>query len=314
MTTVRKLLEKINIGPEEADFKLNEPMALHTTFKVGGPADLWVRPKGPHAEELVLRVRSACRQEGIPFFVLGGGANIVVADKGIRGVVLDTSGMNEVEIRSDEEYPLLWARAGISIEELMNISLKRSLGGLEFLSGMPGSLGGALWMNARCYGSSISDVLLCADVLNERDERITIPYSESAFGYKRSPFQEPGLFILSALIKMHHDSPDRLQAKMAELRADREQRGHYRLPCAGSAFKNNYDYGKPSGQVLDELGLRGMRIGGAQLANWHGNIIVNTGNALASDIKKLAEALKAAAMRELGLELDCEILFVGDWS
>lgn len=311
MVTVRKLFEKINIGGElEGELRFDEPLSLHTTFRVGGPADAWFRPSGPRAVEAMSAVLRSAAAEGVPIFILGGGANVVVSDSGVRGVVLDTTGLTGCEFES----PLIVrVRAGTSVDRAAEECASRALGGLEFLAGMPGSMGGAVWMNARCYGKSISDVLVETEILDEAFSRRVIPFRSEEFAYKRSPFQARPVLIVAARFRLQERSAEELRTEMARYRQDREAKGHYRMPSAGSAFKNDYSYGVPTGKIVDELGLRGLQIGGARVADWHGNIIVNTGNAAAADIRALVDEVAARVLKERGLRLESEILFVGDW-
>ncbi len=313
MVTVRKLFEKINIGNEfGGDLRFDEPLAPHTTFRVGGPADAWFRPSGPAAVEAMAKVLRAAAAEGIPAFVLGGGANVVVADRGVRGVVIDTTGWVGCEFGGGRERTVR-VRAGTAVDDAAEECAGRSSAGLEFLAGMPGSIGGAVWMNARCYGKSISDVLLETEILDESLDLVTVPFRAEDFSYKRSPFQTRSALIVAARFRLEDRSAEELRAEMEKYRADRVAKGHYRLPSAGSAFKNDYAFGVPTGKIVDELGLRGLQIGGARVADWHGNIIVNTGNAAAADIRALVEEVARRVRAERGLVLESEILFVGDW-
>ncbi|MDR0878163.1 MAG: UDP-N-acetylmuramate dehydrogenase, partial [Treponema sp.] len=270
--------------------RYDEPMALHTTFKVGGPADVWVRPEGDRFPEYTAALLTLARDAGIPVFILGGGANIVVADRGIRGIVLDTGGWTGWKKTSKETAQV---RSGTSVDTLGNELAAEGLSGLEFLAGMPGSVGGAVWMNARCYEKSVSDMLVETEFLElppaGRPRRLTIPFKTGDFDYKKSPFQGRNGIILSAGFRLQKRPLEEIKREMADHRRDREEKGHYRYPCAGSAFKNNRDFGKPMGKIIDELGLRGFSIGGAQAAPFHGNIIINTGNATAEDIWMVTE-------------------------
>ncbi|MDR3173154.1 MAG: UDP-N-acetylmuramate dehydrogenase, partial [Treponema sp.] len=192
--------------------------------------------------------------------------------------------------------------------------------GLEFLAGMPGTLGGALWMNARCYETSLSDILVETEILALNGEAGASPTEQRRvsryagdFGYKRSPFQGRDWLILGAVLRTGAGDPEQIRREMAGHREDRERKGHYRYPSAGSVFKNNRDFGASTGRIIEELGLRGLRLGGAQVAPWHGNIIINTGQAGAADIRSLAELVAARVKAERGLELEQELLFVGEW-
>jgi len=293
-----------------------QPMAELSTFKAGGPADCWLRPCGEGFPAFAASVIAAARAEHIPVFVLGGGANILAADSGIRGIVLDSSGWTGETGRS-QQNGMLQFRAGTNLDAAAEIAANAGLSGLEFLAGMPGSIGGAVWMNARCYGREIADVLVATEVVSfsgsGQYEFSHMSADKGEFGYKRSPFQGRDMLILSASFRLTHGKALDIHATMKANRADREAKGHYRYPSAGSVFKNNPDFGKPTGQIIDELGLCGLRKGGAQVAPWHGNIIVNTGGATASDIRALINEVAARVKAATNFTLEPEILFVGDW-
>jgi UDP-N-acetylmuramate dehydrogenase len=171
-------------------------------------------------------------------------------------------------------------------------------------------------MNARCYGREIADVLVATEVIDfsgSGPRYVQLPAVKEEFGYKKSPFQGRDMLILSASFRLTPGKTPDIRAAMDAHRADREAKGHYRYPSAGSVFKNNSSFGKPTGKIIDELGLCGLQKGGAQVAPWHGNIIVNTGNAAASDIRALVNEVAARVKAAAGLTLEPEILFVGDW-
>jgi len=299
----------------DLDIRYDEPMKNHTTFKVGGPADCWLRPGVSVQQNLPNAFSSFCSalkvladKEGIPFFILGGGANIVVSDNGIRGIVLDT-GAWKGQVPCEGEFVL---KSGTKVDDAVETAAASGLSGLEFLAGMPGSIGGAVWMNARCYESEIADVLSWAEIIDYDDQgKITRIFPREGFDYKTSPFQKKDCFILSAAFNLKPGDKNNIYAKMENNRHDRQEKGHYRYPCAGSAFKNNRDFGKPIGQIIDELGLKGHKVGGAQIAPFHGNIIINTGNATAKDIRTLMNEVSAKVKSAKGFTLEPEILFVG---
>jgi UDP-N-acetylmuramate dehydrogenase len=308
------LNEEALVGRDEAlDWAFDEPMARHTTFRVGGPADLWLRPRGDSFPAYAGLLLGRAREAGIPVFILGGGANILVSDRGVRGIVLDTGGWTGLR----EEGEGVYIRSGTTVDEMTGYTAEKGLSGLEFLAGMPGTLGGAVWMNARCYEKSLSDVLFSVEILDysQGEPRICQVFrTPGDFGYKRSPFQGQKMLILGATIRVEHRDAGEIRAEMAAHRQDREAKGHYRYPSAGSAFKNNRDFGKPTGQIIDELGLKGFQVGGAQVAPWHGNIVINTGVASAADIRSLVDQVAARVKTRTGLELEREILCVGEWT
>jgi UDP-N-acetylmuramate dehydrogenase len=321
MLTLCKFIEKINReGRFSPAIRFDEPMSGHSTFKVGGKADAWIRPGKSIFPDYAARLLKTAEEEGVPVFVLGAGANIVVSDKGIRGIVLDTGAFRggigkkeKIESPSGEKYFSVPVQSGTAVDALVSRLAEKGLSGMEFLAGMPGSVGGAVWMNARCYEKSVSDVLLETEILDENHERQKIPFRAEDFSYKKSPFQGGKSLILSARFALRCRDASDIRAEMAAFRKDRVDKGHYRYPSAGSAFKNNRDFGDPTGKIIDQLGLRGLSKGGAQIAPWHGNIIINTGNAAASDIRALMDEAATRVKKERGFDLESEILFVGDW-
>ena len=302
---VRKKLEKINItGNILKDVSMN----LHTTFRTGGNADYFALPS---CYNDLVKLLVFAKKYSVPVFILGGGANILVSDKGIRGLVIDMS--NFAEIKLEENF--CTAGAGFSISELAAAAADKGLKGLDFIYGMPGSVGGAVWMNARCYDVSISDILVKVDYLDKNFEKKTLKTDEisDSFSYKDSPFQHSQKVILSATFLLEKGNQEEILVKMNHHKQDRKDKGHYRYPSAGSVFKNNRSFGKPTGVIIDSLGLKGYSCGNAQIADFHGNIIVNRGNASSKDINTIINYTCKLAQEKLGLELETEIQFVGDW-
>jgi UDP-N-acetylmuramate dehydrogenase len=312
MPTLRDFLEKINI---KAEILYDEPMSAHTTFRIGGPADALVAPA---ARADLVALLEAARLGGIPCFVLGGGANVVVADRGIRGLVVDTRLLCGIEEEGSGDRRLLVAGAGAIVDRLVEAAADRGLAGLETFYGMPGSVGGAVFMNARCYEVEMADRLAWVEHVPRDGGAVARRVLDPAeWSYKRSPFQEggpcAGHVVLAAAFRLLSGDPETLRRTMAGKRADREAKGHYRLPSAGSVFKNDRKLGKPTGKILDELGLRGRRVGGAMVSEWHANIFVNAGGATAADLRALIELAQREARGRLGVELEPEVLFVGDF-
>ena len=340
MLTLRKFIEKIKSEAKfSGDLAYDEPMSGHTTFKLGGKADVWIRPTKDIFPGFASKLLSCAKKEGIPVFVLGAGANILVSDRGIRGIVLDTgywSGIAEEEgsrrdaktpreekmhisaplrlcVRNSEEILFVKVLSGTPADLLADTLAGEGLSGVEFLASLPASVGGAVLMNARCYGKSVSDVLVNTEILDENQETQTIPFKNEDFAYKKSPFQNRDILILSAVFAVQRGDPQAISKEMAEYRQDREEKGHFRYPSAGSAFKNNPAFGAPTGKIIADLGLRSLSIGGAQIAPWHGNIIINTGNASANDVKMLMAETAKRVKEERGFDLENEVIFIGDW-
>lgn len=287
--------------------RLDEPMAPHSSFRIGGPADLFVLPGNAAEAAEVLRL---CAHESVPAFLLGGGTNILVSDRGIRGAVVDLSRLTGIRA----EDSVVTALAGAPVSDLAEEACARGLSGLEFAYSLPGSVGGAVWMNARCYGGEISDVLERVDYLEGAAlEPRRYEKNSADWGYKKSPFQENGKVVLSASFRLRPGDPAEMRQKMRSYREDRERKGHFLHPCAGSIFKNNRAFGAPTGQLVDSMGLKGTRIGDAQIASYHGNIFINAGNARASDMRTLIEKVEREARARLGFDLEREVILVGEW-
>jgi UDP-N-acetylmuramate dehydrogenase len=294
---------KINIRGE---LRADEPLADHTTFRVGGPADLYALPQTRDDLKTLLR---AARRDSVPTFLLGGGANILVSDRGFRGLVIDMGRFDSIRHSGD----LLEVGAGASISDAAAFAADHGLQGLEFIYSMPGSAGGAVWMNARCYGGEIVQVLHHVDLVTpDGGDRRYLTDSRD-FEYKKSPFQRSADAMVSIGFTVLDGDRDGLWQQMREYEADRRAKGHFDLPCAGSVFKNNRAFGMPSGKIIDDAGLRGTRVGGAQVSDRHANIVVNTGTATADEIRSLIERIEQQVALKTGYRLEREVLLVGDW-
>jgi UDP-N-acetylmuramate dehydrogenase len=302
---VRKKLEKINIrGKIERDI----PMELHTTFKTGGNADFFAVPD---SYDDIIKLLKFTRKYSVPVFILGGGANILVSDKGIRGLVIDLNEISKVSFQNN----LCTAEAGFPISDLAKEAAEKKLKGLDFIYGMPGTVGGAVWMNARCYDASISDILISVDYLDENLvlRGLKTKDIQNNFSYKQSPFQNSNNIILSATFHLEKGNKKQIWEKMELHKKDRENKGHFKYPCAGSVFKNNRTFGEPTGVIIDSLGLKGYSKGDAQISDFHGNIIINNGKAKSEDIRGIIDFTQKTVDKKLGLKLDPEIQFIGDW-
>jgi len=307
---IKRVIDRsLGAGRCDVEARFGEPLAGRCTFGVGGPAECLLRASGDGFPDFASALFALARAEGVPVFPLGGGANTVFPDSGFRGIVLDTGGWVGAERVGERRIRF---RSGTSVDEAVEVAASAGLSGLEFLAGMPGSVGGAAWMNARCYGRDVAGALCEVeeiDLSGRVPERARRPADPAEFGYKRSPFQRRGSFILSASFRLEPRSQAEMRAEMDRLRRDREEKGHYRLPCAGSVFKNDPAHGGPVGRIVDGLGLRGLRVGGAQVAPWHGNIIVNAGGATAADVLALAAEVAARVKAATGFDLEPEIVF-----
>ena len=228
----------------------------------------------------------------------------------ISGLVVHAAALQGIETDGKE----IAAEAGSPISAVSEAAAAAGLSGLEFIYRMPGSVGGAVWMNARCYGESIADKLAWVDYLDADGEAGRYVPRRSEFAYKRSPFQDGRRVITRVGFSLKPDARDEIGARMEKHGADRVQKGHFRYPCAGSVFKNNRNFGAPTGQLIDALGMKGIRRGGAMIAPFHGNIIINLGNARAADILELILLAEKRVREAYGFELERELVLVGNWN
>ena len=295
---------------------LNEKMAPHTTFRVGGPAPLFIEPADTSS---LITALSVFREQRIPYFILGGGSNIVVSDAGFDGAVVSMNSLKEI-VRSDmgcvpvlEDSVFLKCGAGLSVASLVNYCTGNHFTGMEPFAGLPGTIGGAVYMNARCFDLSISDVFASAEYIDTGTLEIRkYVFNKDDWDYKKSPFQTGGKIIVAAVLKcVKAEESAAIAVRCAHFIEERRAKGHFKYPSAGSVFKNNHAFGKPSGVIIDEAGLKGKQIGGAQIAPWHGNFIININNASESDIRALVDYTISTVKEKTGFILEPEIIFCG---
>ena len=309
---------------QEGTIEFYKPLKLLTAYKIGGPAEALFCPKDEdHLKEALIFLS----KNKISASLIGGGTNILVSDKGFRGVLISLKNLNKIEIIGESaEKVFIRAGAGVLIDNLTKWAVENSLSGLECFGGLPGSVGGAVFMNARCYDVSVSDRLksikyILAD--DEKTEFAEYEYNPSDWDYKVSPFQQSPVsteitknrkIVLSAVFTLSHGIKEEITAKTAEKVQDRISKGHFKAPSAGSTFKNNRTFGQPSGKLIEEAGLKSLCEGGAQVAPWHGNFIINKHNASASDVKTLIEKVQSTVKEKTGFLLEPEVIFAGDWT
>jgi len=303
VTNVRQLIEKINIS---GTVRRDELMSLHTTYRIGGPADIYAEPLDEHELDELVAVAKECGQ---PYFILGGGSNILVSDRGIRGLVISLTHLRPLVLQKG----ICRAGAGMSMSDTVEYVCLKGWRGLEPFYAMPGSTGGAVWMNARCYDVSISDVLAEVRVLEPGTGIRTVIPSGKDFDYKKSPFQSNDQIILEALFHLEPSDRKVLAGRMEEIRRDRTLKGHFMAPSAGSVFKNNRSFGQPSGVLIDSLGLRGYRTGHACVSPHHANFIINEGGATARDVRMIIDYVWQRVKDAYGFELEPEVMLVGQW-
>lgn len=281
----------------------NEPMSKHTTFRVGGEADLLFLPRSAHEVCAALRL---AKEAQVPVQTLGNGSNVLVRDGGLRGLTL-VLGEPFSEIRVDGKR--LYAQAGAPLSRIATVAMEAGLSGLEFVSGIPGALGGGCAMNAGAYGAQLSDVLVSADVLIENEVR-TLSLAEMEMGYRTTLPLRTGGIVLGACFELRADVPEAISARMKEFNARRREKQPLNLPSAGSTFKRPEGYF--AGGLIEQCGLKGYTIGGAQVSEKHAGFIVNIGGATAGDVLAMIAHVQAVVKRETGVELEPEIRIMGE--
>ncbi len=281
--------------------KTAESMALHTTFRIGGPAEIYAVPAG---KELFIRTVLLCRELGVPCRIIGRGSNLLVSDGGLRGAVISTEGLDDVRA----EGRRITAGAGISLAKLAKAAQQASLTGLEFAAGIPGTLGGAVVMNAGAYGGEMKNVLVSAEVLLPDGSVRNIAAEELALGYRTSSIQSDGSIVLQAEMELAEGDAPAIGAQMEELAGRRRSRQPLEYPSAGSMFKRPEGYF--AGKLIEDAGLRGFRVGGAQVSEKHCGFVVNRGGASARDVLALCDEVSRRVYEQFGVQLEREVRYV----
>lgn len=293
----------VNILKEAGiDFLTDEPMFRHTTFKIGGNADVFVRPKNIRETALCI---TAARNLDVPYFILGKGSNILVSDKGIEGAVISLSGLGGVRVSGSR----LVCGGGASLRSACIAARDAGLSGLEFAYGIPGSVGGAFYMNAGAYGGEISSVAVKAYCLDENADTFTLEPQDMQFGYRTSAFKSRKLIVLTAEMKLCPGKREDISAAMEDYFSRRVNKQPLEYPSAGSTFKRPQGY--YAGSLIEQSGLKGAAFGGAQVSEKHAGFIINRGGAAASDVLSLMEKIKKTVFENIGVRLEPEIIFVG---
>lgn len=281
----------------------NESMKNHTSFKIGGDADFMVFPK---SVEEIKNIISLCKNENVKYMVMGNGSNMLVSDKGIEGVIIKISdSMSYVEIRDEEIY----AEAGVLLSTLSHKALDASLSGLEFASGIPGTLGGAVVMNAGAYGGEMKDVITHVGYMDKDGNIQEIKNEDAEFSYRKSIFSENEYIVIYVKMKLFTGERDEIKEKMADFNQRRRDKQPLNLPSAGSTFKRPEGYF--AGKLIEDAGLKGYGIGGAKVSEKHSGFIVNYNNATAEDVNNLIADVQEKVKKRFGVELEPEVKFYG---
>ena len=284
----------------------DEPMSQHTTFRIGGPADVFVMPENYEQIREVLRL---CKEEKLPFFVLGNGSNLLVSNSGYRGVIIQMD-RNMEEIRLDGEE--IHACAGALLSSVAVAARNASLTGFEFAGGIPGTIGGAAVMNAGAYGGELKDVLKEVTVMTREGEILTIPTEKMEMGYRTSIIKTAGYLVLEAVISLKKGDEEAIRATMKDLSERRTEKQPLDYPSAGSTFKRPEGYF--AGKLIMDSGLRGYRVGGAQVSEKHCGFVINAGGATAEDVRSLMDHVIRVVREKYGVTLEPEVKFLGDFN
>ena len=304
MERLEELKKRLTERSPELELRTDESMAKHTTFRIGGPAALMALPGS--MEQVQASINTA-RELGVEPFFLGNGSNLLVADEGYPGFVIKLSGRYSVDElnRVWEANRLLMTGGAVLLSSLSGCALGRNLTGLEFAGGIPGSVGGAVTMNAGAYGGEMAQVLESVTFLDEAGEVCTLPVSECGFGYRKSIFSQRKCLILRARFRLEQGDGYAIKARMDELTAKRREKQPLEYPSAGSMFKR--PPGHFAAALIDQCGLKGLTVGGAQVSEKHAGFVVNRGGATCGDVLALVDQVKEEVLRQTGVELEMEV-------
>lgn len=284
---------------------VDEPMRSHITFRVGGCADYFVSVQD--AEE-ILHILALCREQKMPFYVIGNGSNLLVGDRGIRGCVIQVArAMSGMTVQGDR----MLVQAGTLLSQIGNRALEEGLTGFEFASGIPGTLGGAVSMNAGAYGGEMKDVLVEARVLMQDGTIRTFRTGELELGYRTSLVAREGAIVLDALLQLKKGDPEAIRARMNELRLQRTTKQPLEFPSAGSTFKR--PEGHFAGKLIQDAGLAGLSVGGAKVSEKHCGFVINTGEATAADVMGLIKKVQDEVRGRFGVQLEMEVRCLGEF-
>ena len=301
-----EVIENLTNIVGEKSVLLDEPMSKHTTFRVGGAADVYLRP-GSIAETVSLI--GILKRMAVPYVIIGNGPNLLVSDKGIRGAVVEIgSGMEGYRVDDN----ILYAEAGIKLSKLANIALRNSLSGLEFASGIPGTLGGAVCMNAGAYDGEMRDVIREVTYYDDKGNINTISNERCEFDYRRSFFSGKNHVVLGCSLKLTKEEPEKIKSKMEDYNKRRKEKHPLEKPSAGSTFKRPAGYF--AGKLIQDAGLKGYSIGGAAVSEKHSGFVINDGDATAKDIYELILYIKRTVKSKFDVELEPEVKLIGDFS
>ena len=289
---------------EQVEILVAEPMKNHTTFRIGGPADALALPKTP---EEVAEVVHFCHEHAQPYYVLGNGSNLLVSDEGYRGLVLQLyRNFNDIQVNGET----ITVQSGAMLAAVARTAYQTGLTGLEFASGIPGTIGGAVVMNAGAYGGEMKNVLKEVTVLTKEGEVLVIPAKALELGYRTSVIPKNGWIVLGAVLQLKKGDQEQILARMEELKEQRITKQPLDLPSAGSTFKRPEGYF--AGKLIQDAGLMGYSVGGAMVSDKHAGFVVNKGGATAKDVLDLIKYVQDTVEEKFGVKLEPEVRLIGE--
>ena len=300
------LLEKLKDIAGESQVRTDEPMSSHTTFRIGGTADYFVMPSSVEELQTIIRL---LKKSDINYYVIGNGSNLLVGDKGFRGVIIQLSdAFDEVEYIDDVTVK---AMSGMKLSRLGNRLSDKGLAGFEFATGIPGTIGGAVRMNAGAYGGEFKDIVISTKCIDITGNIIELANKEQDFSYRHSAFMNNNLIIIQSKLMLDiQENQDEIKQKMDENLNSRKSKQPINMPNAGSTFKRGSDF--ITAKLIDECGLKGYTIGGAQISDVHAGFVVNTGNATAEDVLSLVDYVKNKVYEKFKKEIQLEVEVIGE--
>lgn len=304
MEHINECIAALRAAAPDIDILKDEPMRRHTTFAIGGPADLFIQPK---TRRELAGVLSVLRERGIPFLLLGNGSNMLVADAGIRGAVVCTTELDEVRI--GEDGYTLTAEAGALLGRVARRAQRAGLTGVEFAGGIPGSVGGAVFMNAGAYDGQMAGVVEQTEYLDEAGETHTLTGEEHGFAYRGSVFRaHPDWTVVRSTLRLQPGDPAAILDKMNDFAQRRRDKQPLNFPSAGSTFKRPEGYF--AGRLIEDAGLKGVSVGAAQVSEKHAGFLINRGGATCDDMLRLIELVQQRVREQFGVQLECEVRII----
>lgn len=303
MNQCKNFIDDLNNILGKENISIDEPMKNHTSFKVGGPADILVTPKN---YEEVVKIIKFCNQKNLPYYIIGRGSNLLVKDGGFRGVIIKLTSLNNIQVLDEK----IIAQGGADLSAVSDEALKHSLTGFEFACGIPGTVGGAVTMNAGAYNGEISQVIESALVVDKKGNLITLNKDELELGYRISAIQKYEYTVLEATFKLTKGEYNKIKERIDDLTRKRQEKQPLEYPSAGSTFKRPEGYF--TGKLIEESNLKGYTIGGAQVSEKHAGFVINKNNATAEDIINLIKHIQNTIKVKYNVELQPEVRIIGE--